>query len=361
METICKRKVAMGIGILALAFIVSFSLIGRFSKAYALDLATAEAQLSSASAVLDSTSDTYYQKVAEDEDLQQQINDCRATIDDDNAKIAAGQDHLAKIVKNSYRNGNSTLTMVMAILDNDAGTFEDLLNTTDSVNKIQEDKVATVNTVKTARQEAEAKQAELEQAEQQSAAAVAAAAEAKATAEAAQAQAQATYNALSAEQQAQLAAARAGGSAAAAAGATAGTTAGTAAGTAATDSGDSGSSASSGGGGGTSSGSYEGGSDAVSRAYACLGAPYVWGAAGPGGYDCSGLVSYCLTGVHEHSYSSGSFAGSPVASSPSPGDVCYRPGHVGIYVGGGMMIHAADYGIGVIESSVPGDMVIVVP
>ncbi len=35
-------------------------------------------------------------------------------------------------------------------------------------------------------------------------------------------------------------------------------------------------------------------------------------------------------------------------SNPQPGDVAVNENHCGIYIGGGQMIHAADYGIGVI-------------
>ena len=94
----------------------------------------------------------------------------------------------------------------------------------------------------------------------------------------------------------------------------------------------------------------------MSRAKSALGKPYVWGAVGPNAFDCSGLVGFCLTGKYKRSYTSSSFAGLPEVSDPRPGDVCYRVGHVGIYVGGGQMIHASDYNTGVIISSVAAGM-----
>ena len=104
---------------------------------------------------------------------------------------------------------------------------------------------------------------------------------------------------------------------------------------------------------------YEGGYDTVSRAYACLGAPYVWGAVGPAGYDCSGLVSYCLSGVHTRLGTTYTFMGWQQVSDPQPGDICTNWSHCGIYIGGGQMIHAADYGIGVIIGPVQAGMIIV--
>lgn len=117
------------------------------------------------------------------------------------------------------------------------------------------------------------------------------------------------------------------------------------------------------GNGGTISGSsssYVPG-DAVSRAQSALGKPYVWGAVGPDAFDCSGLVGFCLTGKYKRTYTSSSFAGLPEVSDPRPGDVCYRPGHVGIYVGNGQMIHAPHTGSVVKYASVPSNMIIVRP
>ena len=104
---------------------------------------------------------------------------------------------------------------------------------------------------------------------------------------------------------------------------------------------------------------YEGGYDTVSRAYACLGAPYGWGAVGPSSYDCSGLVSYCLSGAHIRLGTTYTFMGWPQVSDPQPGDICTNWSHCGIYIGGGQMIHAADYGIGVIIGPVQAGMIIV--
>ena len=51
-------------------------------------------------------------------------------------------------------------------------------------------------------------------------------------------------------------------------------------------------------------------------------------------------------------------AGTAVSSTSAlqPGDliISYGGGHVGMYIGNGQMVHAADYGIGVIVSSISG-------
>ena len=105
----------------------------------------------------------------------------------------------------------------------------------------------------------------------------------------------------------------------------------------------------------SSSSSYVSGST-VSRAYSALGKPYVWGAAGPNSFDCSGLVSFCLTGRYSHTYSSSDFVGLTKVSNPQPGDICVRVGHVGVYIGGGQMIHAPHTGDVVKISAVPSNM-----
>ena len=104
--------------------------------------------------------------------------------------------------------------------------------------------------------------------------------------------------------------------------------------------------------------SVDGGS-VVSRAYSQLGAAYVWGACSPGAFDCSGFVSYCLTGSYTRLGTTYTFLGWQQVSDPQPGDVCVNADHCGIYIGGGQMIHAATEGVGVIVGPVQGGMIYV--
>jgi len=98
----------------------------------------------------------------------------------------------------------------------------------------------------------------------------------------------------------------------------------------------------------------------VDRAYAWVGrAEYVWGGCSPGAFDCSGFVSYCVTGVYARIGTTYTFLGFPRVSDPQPGDICTSDTHCGIYIGGGQMIHASDYGVGVIIGPVPGNMIYV--
>ena len=102
------------------------------------------------------------------------------------------------------------------------------------------------------------------------------------------------------------------------------------------------------------------GNAVVDRAYSWVGnAEYSWGACAPGSFDCSGFVSYCLTGSYSRLGTTFTFLAWPQVSDPQPGDVCVNASHCGIYIGGGQMIHAADYGIGVIVGPVQGGMIYV--
>ncbi|MFE1922058.1 NlpC/P60 family protein [Streptomyces asoensis] len=86
---------------------------------------------------------------------------------------------------------------------------------------------------------------------------------------------------------------------------------------------------------------------AVAAVRSALGKPYVWGANGPGGFDCSGLVqwSYAQAGIAlPRTSQAQAHAGRRVPLSEArPGDiVTYRSdaSHVGMYVGNGQVIHA---------------------
>lgn len=94
----------------------------------------------------------------------------------------------------------------------------------------------------------------------------------------------------------------------------------------------------------TTSGTNANGGSIVSRAYSQLGKPYEWGAYGPNSFDCSGFVSYCLTGSYTRLGTTLTFMGWTRVSNPQPGDVVTTATHCGIYIGNGQMIHAPHTG-----------------
>lgn len=101
--------------------------------------------------------------------------------------------------------------------------------------------------------------------------------------------------------------------------------------------------------------------DVVDYAVSRLGKPYVWGAGGPDAFDCSGLAMWCYAQVGislPHSSAAQYGYGTHISrDNLQPGDLVffYNPiHHVGIYVGGGQMIHAPNSGSVVSYASVDG-------
>jgi cell wall-associated NlpC family hydrolase len=119
------------------------------------------------------------------------------------------------------------------------------------------------------------------------------------------------------------------------------------------------------GGGGTPPPVYKGPTNTqaekvVAFVYAQIGKPYVFGASGPDSYDCSGLTSaaWASVGISIPRTSQEQWAGLPhvPTSAMQPGDILVfnGAGHVGIYVGGGMMIDAPHTGLDVQKVALSG-------
>jgi hypothetical protein len=108
---------------------------------------------------------------------------------------------------------------------------------------------------------------------------------------------------------------------------------------------------------------------AIGYALAQLGKPYVWGGIGPDGYDCSGLVmqAYHAAGIllPRTTYDQ-VYAGQPVFdyTQVAPGDLLFiegsdpgpsgAPGHVGMFIGDGLVIDAPHTGATVQLTTISG-------
>ncbi|MFH0242747.1 NlpC/P60 family protein [Streptomyces sp. HK10] len=113
-------------------------------------------------------------------------------------------------------------------------------------------------------------------------------------------------------------------------------------------------------GGGTADDSYAAKAEKVlAFAEAQLGKPYVWGATGPNSYDCSGLTqaAWLSAGVSlpRTTYDQVDTGTRIARADMRPGDLVFfydDISHVGIYAGGGQMIHAPKPGAEVRYESV---------
>lgn len=94
----------------------------------------------------------------------------------------------------------------------------------------------------------------------------------------------------------------------------------------------------------------------VDAAHSRLGCPYVWGGNGPNSFDCSGLVKWCYAqvgiSIPRTTNELKSYGTQISVSQALPGDILWKSGHVGIYIGNGQYIHAPKAGDVVKTSSV---------
>lgn len=370
-----KSKVALNA---AFAAILAVGLSVPAASAFAApsDDKQAEAQaalqkLNQYQSELDQASANYEAAHQEQIDAQNRVDEAQKQIEDKTAQIEKDQQRLSDRARDMYRSGDTNFLDVIL----GASSFEQFATTWNMLETLNGNDAELVSETKTAREEL---QAAKQEAEEQAKVASDKAEEAKSVAEAADQKAsemQQTYNCLSAEAQELISQERAAQEAqqqAAAAAAEQNGTAGNDAATTITNnnrnnttSSNSNSSSNSNKNNASSSATNNSkpqsvsGNSVVNRAYSQLGKPYQWAAVGPNSFDCSGLVSYCLTGSYSRLGTTGTFMGWTRVSSPQPGDICVNSHHCGIYIGGGQMIHAPRTGDVVKVSSVHSGMIYV--
>ena len=366
-----KSKVALNA---AFAAILAVGLSVPAASAFAApsDDKQAEAQaalqkLNQYQSELDQASANYEAAHQEQIDAQNRVDEAQKQIEEKTAQIEKDQQRLSDRARDMYRSGDTNFLDVIL----GASSFEQFATTWNMLETLNGNDAELVSETKTAREEL---QAAKQEAEEQAKVASDKAEEAKSVAEAADQKAsemQQTYNSLSAEAQELISQERAAQEAQQQAAEQNGTAGNDAATTITnnnrnnTTSSNSNSSSNSNKNNASSSATNNSkpqsvsGNSVVNRAYSQLGKPYQWSAVGPNSFDCSGLVSYCLTGRYNPLGTTGTFMGWTRVSSPQPGDICVNSHHCGIYIGGGQMIHAPRTGDVVKVSSVHSGMIYV--
>lgn len=374
----CARKGALAAA-MAAALAVSLMIPGLAYADPSASEKQAEAQaalasLNSMQSTLDQAANAYDEALAAQQEAEAKRDDAQARIDEASDEIADLQTRLSSRARSMYRTGSSSFLDLLL----GATTFQAFSTGWDLLNNINESDAALVQQTKDLRAEVEKQEATF--AEQQRVAtekaneALASKNETASTIAAMQA----TYDGLSAEAAELLEQERAAQQAAQAAAAQSVVEASAKQAQEQEQAGQSGSQE-------TDNGGSEGGdsyvpapspspapdynepiaSTVVGRAQSQIGKAYGYDdpsyGAGPSSFDCSGFVSFCLSGSYTRMGSTYTFMSWPTAPDPQPGDVAVNEEHCGIYIGGGQMIHAATYGVGVVTGPVQAGMKIVRP
>ena len=301
-------------------------------------LADAQARADEAQQQINSLNNAFYeaqtaydQTTAELEATTQAIADLQVTIDQKQTELAAAQDALANRMSAEYTAGPTNILDVIL----SAEDFNDFVNRLYYAGKLSDADAQAIQAVKDLKAELQANQDELvgQQAAQQQLQAqqeqdLVALQDQLAAAQDYKASLDAEVSSLLAQRQAEIDAQAQAAAAAAAAAQAAGGSYGT---------------------GGASVGGV------VDAALQYLGSPYVWGSEGPGSYDCSGLttVAYRAMGIeipHQSGAQYNVVAGNGHlvgTGGLNAGDLVFfgyfgsdAVCHVGIYMGGGMVVHS---------------------
>ena len=357
------------------------------TSAFAVTSAEKKAEVQSVKAKLDSLNDELDQAVDQYNGAREKYNEATAKVAAAKKKISAAQakieklqTHLGTRATSMYRSGSmSYLDVLMGV-----GSFDDFATVWDTLNNLNEDDADLVSQTKVTKAELESAKKELVDNQNEAKSQLSAAASYKSSIKVKTSEYESTYNSLSAEykkllkqEEAAKAAAEARAAKAYAPAASSSSSSSSSSGSSSnsgsgssnsgssnsgssnsgsSNSGSSGSGSSSSGSGSSSSSSSSGSSasvpshgSVVSYAESRLGCKYVWGAAGPKTFDCSGLVMWCYAqiGISLPHYTESMYACAKQRVSPSAaraGDVLYRSGHVAISTGGTNYIHAPHTG-----------------
>ena len=344
---------------IALALLLTFAAFALPCAAFATpgddkqaEADAAYAQLTEKQNYLDTASNNWVQAVADQEAAEAAVDEAQGRIDAANVRIAQLQDYMSNRARSMYRNGS--LSVIDLLFG--AASFEEFANNWNFLTILTQNDANMISETKNLKAEIEEQKAVLVEQQEIATQKAQEAEQIKNEAETVVAEVQAIYDNLSEEAAELLAQEQAAREAAALAEWNANNS------TSDSSDGGSGDSDNSGSSSASADNNYSGRADAgsvVGRAYALLEEGdnyYSWGGVGPKGFDCSGFVSYCLTGSYSRLGTTYTFLGYTEVSDPQPGDIAVNSGHCGIYVGNGQMIHAASPGQGIVLGAVQSGM-----
>ena len=322
--------------------------------------AEAYAELTAQQEQLDKASSDYFTALQDYQQAQQDSDDAEKALKQVEKKLKVAQSRLSDRAVELYRTGiGSWLDILLG-----STTVSEFTQNLELINILNMNDAELIQEERDLRDESAEKQAELEKATERAAKTASDAYDSYEKAADLTASMQATYEQLSAEEQAYIAQQAAAQSQQAADDQTVADAITQSGGTVNDD----GTITDSSGNTYSSPSEYSAatGNAIVDRALSQLGADYVWGGVGgsDGGYDCSGFVSYALTGENTRLGTTADFINWNQVSDPQPGDVCViheKNGsqHTGIYIGDGKMVHAMDSDNGVVVSDVQKGMIYV--
>lgn len=326
---------------------------------------SALASLNTMQSTLDQAAVVYDEALAAQQEAEAKQAEAQSRIDEANGQIADLQDRLGVRARSMYRTGNSSFLDLLL----GSTTFDQFATAWDMLNNLNEKDADLVQQTKDLRIEVEEQKAVYDEQQQIAAEKANEALRSKEEAASTMSAMQATYDSLSAEAAELLEQERAAQAAAEAATAQAVVEASV---EQAQQNNNPTNTPSDNPGGQVNTPSTPApdynepiASSVVGRAQSQLGKPYGYDdpsyGAGPTSYDCSGFVSFCLSGSYSRMGSTSTFMAWPQVSDPQPGDVAVNAEHCGIYIGGNMMIHSATYGVGVVTGPVQPGMIIVRP
>ncbi len=333
------------------------------------DLSAASAKLDSLGSTLSSLQDQLSSATSELEQTTFSIADTEQQISDTQTQLDEKRQELGTRMKSSYKSGSSSaLDLILS-----SASFEELSSNIYYLDKVSEADAAAISEVQALSNQLEQQKSDLEQQQADQQAQVDSLQSQTSDYQNQVAEAQAYYDSLNEEVQAQLAA-----EAAAAAESeesnsvttvvqaiqtqeTINSNGGDTTQTTTTDNSTTSNTSSNTSNSSNSTTNVPSGGG-VSAALALVGHPYVYGASGPNAFDCSGLVCY----VYGYARGRTTYAmiNSIKASGGwktstdqlSYGDLVFEYGgsHVGIYIGNGQIVHAANPSSGVIVGPIYG-------